>query len=940
MSQGSFTRRTFLKVVAATGASVGCSRRRQERLIPYLIPPEDIIPGEPLFYRTVCRECGAGCGVTARTREGRAIKLEGNPDDPISGGALCARGQAALQGLYAPDRFRGPSRRGGDGKLAPLSWDEATSGVAAALAAAHGKGPGAIRLVTRPEPGSAGAVQRAFAASVGAGRVVIDPQDPAPLRAAGTRLFGRAELPAFDLAAARSVVSFGADLETWLSPVELVRGLAAGRGRPGPERTRLTWIGPRLSATGAFADAWIPVDPGGELWLASAVLAWLVDPANHVADLPSEAARLREVLAIDVAAAERRSGAPAGTIARLGAELARRRPSAVVGPGVAAAGAQATELASLVLLINFVLGNLGRTVRYGLDTGDDRDPPSSFSDVQALVADMAAGRVDVLLVHHADLVGALPAALGVAAALAKVPLVVSFATRPDATSERAHLILPDAHALESFGDVSPRRGVIQLGQPVMTPLHDVRAASQVLLDLFHGSPGDFYDYLEARLKIGDAERRAAQQRGGLWSQVEPETAALRPEALETPLVPAPAAAPAAPAGDLALLLFPTALRGADHPWLREVPDVISTISWSTWAELAPATAARLGVREADVVTVTTAAGSVELPAHIYPGLREGVVAVPLGTREPLALLGAATDSGGALVWLGARAAVARTGRRDEVLSQLVEPYRATGALVPSVSAAHPTLPPPAEPPGMYPPPEHPVHRWAMAIDLDRCIGCQACVVACYAENNVPVVGAQAAADGRNMAWLQIERTVRETAPGRPLAIDFLPMLCQQCGAAPCETVCPVYATYHTPEGLNAQVYNRCVGTRYCSNNCPYKVRVFNWLDPEFAGSLRLQLNPDVTVRSKGVMEKCTFCAQRIRYAENRARDEKRGVREGEIAPACAQTCPAQAIVFGDLHDPSSRVSALANDGRAFHALDELNTRPAISYLARVREDEP
>jgi molybdopterin-containing oxidoreductase family iron-sulfur binding subunit len=227
----------------------------------------------------------------------------------------------------------------------------------------------------------------------------------------------------------------------------------------------------------------------------------------------------------------------------------------------------------------------------------------------------------------------------------------------------------------------------------------------------------------------------------------------------------------------------------------------------------------------------------------------------------------------------------------------------------------------------------------MAIDLDRCTGCEACVVACFAENNVPVMGPEAAVQGRYMGWLRIERYLGDE-PGGELDVRLLPMMCQQCSNAPCEPVCPVYATYHTAEGLSAQVYNRCVGTRYCSNNCPYKVRTFNWRDARFLKPLELQLNPDVTVRSKGVMEKCTFCVQRIRYAEGEARDGDRKVQDGEITPACAQTCPAQAIVFGDANDPTSRVSRQAALPRGFAALEEINTRPAITYLARVREEEP
>jgi Fe-S-cluster-containing dehydrogenase component len=253
----------------------------------------------------------------------------------------------------------------------------------------------------------------------------------------------------------------------------------------------------------------------------------------------------------------------------------------------------------------------------------------------------------------------------------------------------------------------------------------------------------------------------------------------------------------------------------------------------------------------------------------------------------------------------------------------------------TVSAAAPALPQRPAPRAMYARPEHPEHRWAMAIDLDRCTGCSACAVACYAENNIPVNGLELALAGRNMGWLRVEHYFSEE-PGE-VGVDFLIMLCQQCSSAPCETVCPVYATYHTSEGLNAQVYNRCVGTRYCSNNCPYKVRTFNWREPNFPPPLDWQLNPEVTVRSKGVMEKCTFCAQRIRAAENTAENERRPLRDGDVVPACAQTCPTSAIVFGDLRDPNSRVATLARDRRGFRVLEDVNTDPAITYLARVRD---
>ena len=433
----------------------------------------------------------------------------------------------------------------------------------------------------------------------------------------------------------------------------------------------------------------------------------------------------------------------------------------------------------------------------------------------------------------------------------------------------------------------------------------------------------------------------ALQRGGYWSS-PPRSG--RPELIRgaanafLSLTPPPAAE----SGDLDLVVFPTVLRsgsGAGLPWLQEVPDVVSSLSWIPWAELSPATARRLGVVTGDRVSVATSAGRFELRAYVYPGLRDDAVAVPLGGPEALAALPLVRDArSGALAYRSARAAVARIGRGGSLPILEGSPYQHGRDIVPTVSAAAPAIHRPDLSHRMYAEPAHPDHRWGMAIDLDRCTGCEACVVACFAENNVPVMGPVAASQGRYMGWLRIERFLGDE-PGAELEVNLLPMLCQQCTNAPCEPVCPVYATYHTAEGLNAQVYNRCVGTRYCNNNCPYKVRTFNWRDAQFPRPLNFQLNPDVTVRSKGVMEKCTFCVQRIRYAEIQARNEARPVRDGEITPACAQTCPARAIVFGDLLDPESRVSRLSRERRGFMALEDLNARPAITYLARVREKE-
>ena len=396
-------------------------------------------------------------------------------------------------------------------------------------------------------------------------------------------------------------------------------------------------------------------------------------------------------------------------------------------------------------------------------------------------------------------------------------------------------------------------------------------------------------------------------------------------------------------------------RGANRPWLQEVPDPLLKTAWGNGAEMTPETAARIGAEDGQLVTLESDHGAIDATVVLNPHLHPGVVAIPIGQGHtdfgryatgrgvsPMVLLDPAPEAAsGGPRWAGTR--VDATPRElQRPLARLQQTFDQQGRdIAQAVSRAaleagdvHPE----EEHFSLYPEHEHPTHRWGMAIDLNSCNGCNACVTACYAENNVPVLGADKMVRGRTMSWLRIERFVEEQpAPDGGGRVDsrFLPMLCQHCDHAPCESVCPVYATYHSEEGLNAQIYNRCVGTRYCSNNCPYKVRRFNWWEPEFPEPLNLQLNPDVTVRSAGVMEKCTFCVQRIQEGKDQARDEDRPVQDGDVTPACAQTCPAQAIVFGDLNDPESRVSQLSAADRGYHALGVLNTRPAVTYLKKV-----
>jgi molybdopterin-containing oxidoreductase family iron-sulfur binding subunit len=485
----------------------------------------------------------------------------------------------------------------------------------------------------------------------------------------------------------------------------------------------------------------------------------------------------------------------------------------------------------------------------------------------------------------------------------------------------------------------------------MRPLYDGRGLGDLILALAGmagGTPqADFAVYLKEAWKAevatlpenGDFETfwRKLLREGGAFH--EPRLQAARLSTTLASEMPRYERAER-PTGTLALVLYPSLFHhdgtGANKPWLQEVADPLAQIVWDNWVEIESGEASARGVSEGDIVRITSEHGSVELPAHVHEGLARGTLAVPFGQghehygryasgvggRIQTVLPSVPEPGSGAFILSPFEVTIENTGRNAKLVS-VQGGSIAEGRGILEEEHVH------GRKVDMYPPHPHKNYRWGMVVDLARCTGCSACVVACYAENNVAVVGKKMVARGREMTWIRIERYYDERG-----GIHFLPMLCQHCDYAPCEPVCPVHATYHNPEGLNAQIYNRCIGTRYCSNNCPYKVRRFNWFTYTWPEPLHWQLNPDITVREKGVMEKCTFCVQRIREAEDRAKDEGRLVRDGEVTPACAQTCPTGALVFGNIEDPESRVAKLAAGPRGYRVLEMLNTKPAIVYLRK------
>ena len=962
-------RRDFFKIVASTGAAAaagGC-QQATESILPLVVPNEQLVPGVASYFATVCRECPAGCGVLARNRDGRVVKLEGNPDHPVNRGALCIRGQGALQGLYHPDRFAGPQRRDGN-LLRAVGWDDAIKALAEKLTAARSANRmRAVAIVTQLESGSLGALADRFAQALGTRpRVAFEPFAHEAIRAANRAAFGRDAVPYYAFEDAQVIVNFGADwVETWINNVALPSAFARMHAfREGRTGTYIH-VEPRQSLTAANADQWVRNAPGTELMVAAALLKLVTEQGGG-----GDRAAGGAVAQVDPRKVAEDSGVPAETLTAMARALVAGKPSLVIAGGAAGSGADATQLQYVVALLNAALGNVGKTVRFGPDWAYGKAAP--YAETAKLVQAMAAGEIEVLLLGPGvNPAFALPGGLKAAEALGKVPFIVSFANQPDETTALAHLVLPDTHWLESWGDYVAREGVTGLMQPAMKPIRDSLPFGDVLLTVARAVLGgeegkgplpwaNFETYVRATWEpVVKGNFAAAQQQGGLWRDVP---AASVGGARPMPLQVGPAKLEG-DAGGYALLAFPSLRwydgRSASHAWLQEAPDPITSVAWDAWVEIAAETARSLGIARGDVVRVTSPYGAIELPAYPTPTLHPKAVAIPIGHRyaryqvpryvgrpatpqNPMALLsGAPEPSSGGVQYLGVRVTLAKTGaRRPLAVLQATfdQDHRELAREVELPAARERALRATSEPHeqvSMYSDQRYPNYRWGMAVDVDACLGCGACVVACIAENNVPVVGKAEAAYGRQLHWLRVERWLADGA--RPDGTNmFMPMFCMHCEVAPCEPVCPVFAPYRTDEGLNAQVYNRCVGTRYCGNNCPYHVRRFNWYNYDFPEPLDVQLNPDVTVRQLGIMEKCTMCVQRIIAGKDHAhRDEKRRVRDGDIITACQQTCPTLAITFGNLKDDTSAVTKLRQSPRAYGVLDEIGTRPSVTHLQKV-----
>ncbi len=925
------TRRDFFRFSGlgfAAGLAIGCKSKVVEKALPYLNAQEGLTPGVAQWYATTCQGCSAGCGVLARSRDGRPVKLEGNPDHPLNRGGLCAIGQAQTRGLYDPSRLKQPRLQRKD-----CDWKELDADLATRFAALKGKG-GKIRVLsgTLLSPTLKATIQSFLGGFKDAKLVSYDALSCAAIPAAYEHTHGAKLLPHYRLDEADFILGIEADfLGTWIDPAGFTRAYASRRGpdnlRPMSKHLQAE---AGLSLTGSNADERLRLAPSEIVPFLEALAAALGSGEGG--------SELRKELSAKASA--------------MAHELGEHRGASLVLCGVNDLYAQL-----LTARINHLLGNEGHTVELARPSfqkqGDDRA-------LAALLQEMGAGQVEALIVVGANPAYDLPAEF--ASAFAKVPLRVSLALTADETALASTHLAPDHHWLESWSDAEPVAGTLSLIQPLTNPLFQTRPALESFL-AWSGSSSAALDQLREHWRKAvfphqkavtdfDAFWNGVLQKGAVQLEGAPTAPAYR-EDLNASLRERNATKP----GTYELLLMAKVGMGdgrhAFNPWLQELPDPITKITWDNYVSVSPATAKGLGLEQGDLVALRPQGlPELSLPVVVQPGQDDRTFAVALGygRREggPKDWKVVGTNvypwrslASGFLAASAAPLQIRRSGGRAELAATQDHHSLEGRELVREMALASylrdPASARPHEQPGpsAYAPHAHGQHRWAMVIDLNKCTGCSGCVIGCQVENNIPVVGKDEVARKREMHWLRIDRYY-EGSEAEP-KVFHQPMLCQQCDNAPCENVCPVLATVHSEEGLNQQVYNRCVGTRYCANNCPYKVRRFNWWEyPHTSEVERLALNPDVTVRSRGVMEKCSFCVQRLMSAKILAKNEGRELKDGEALPACMQSCPAQAIVFGDVQDPDSKISQAMRDPKRFLVLGELGIGPAVSYLTKTR----
>jgi MoCo/4Fe-4S cofactor protein with predicted Tat translocation signal len=945
-------RRDVLKFAAASAALAGlsaCTKMPTQKIVPYVRPPEEIIPGRPLFYATSMTLAGVANGLLVESHMGRPTKIEGNREHPGSLGGTDVFAQAATLGLYDPDRSKTVMH---DGRIS--DWPSFQAAIANARTQLLSGGTG-FRILTDivTSPSLAAQIQGLVKQFPGSQWHQYEPCGRDSAREGAKLAFGRPVNTVYKLDQADVIVSLDADFITWgPGHVRYAREFSSRRVADSPDSkfNRLYVVESMTTSTGAIADH---------------------RKALRASDVEAFARELAAAVGAGASGGSGTSTIPAEWTQAVGKDLAAHRGTSVVMVGEE----QPPAVHALAHAMNAALGNVGKTVYYTEPL--EANPINGIESLRQLVNDVTGGKVQMLLILGGNPVYDAPADFEFKSALMKVPLRIHSGLYYDETGEWCQWHIPAAHFLEAWGDGRAYDGTASVMQPLIQPLYDGHAANEIVASFTKDADKNGHDIVRDYWMGQRPEKDKAYE--AYW-ETSLHDGVLAGTAFVAISVSAHAGSSAwtssaRPGSDDIEIVFkpdPTVFDGrfANNGWLQELPKPNTKLTWDNAAMISPQTAQRLGLKDGDYVKLQLGGREVKAGITLVPGHANNSITLHLGYgRSKAGTVGTGPGFNANLIRSSDAPSIAnglkieKTGdkyyfavtqhqyaidqeghqsseegeqavRRDLVRIATLDEYRKD----PNFAASK--LDAKEMDQSLYPRFKYEGYSWGMTIDLNKCVGCNACVLACVAENNTPVVGKEQVMKGRAMHWIRVDTYFRGNLDAPEMYYEPVP--CMQCENAPCEVVCPVGATVHSPEGLNEMVYNRCVGTRYCSNNCPYKVRRFNFLlySDYTTPSLFGMRNPNVTVRSRGVMEKCTYCVQRINAAKILSEEQNRGVKDGEIVTACQGACPADAIVFGNINDKNSRVAKMKANSRNYSLLDDLNTRPRTTYLARVLNPNP
>lgn len=942
--KGKTSRRDFLKLLGFSvsyAALANSCEMPVRKAIPYLNKPEEIVPGVANYYASTFYDGHDYCSILVKSREGRPIKIEGNELSKLTMGGTTARVQASVLSLYDLARPKGPMK---DKNL--TSWSAIDGDIPPKLREISTAG-GKIVLLTSTiiSPSTRQAIEEFKAAYPTTEWIVYDAVSASAMLDANESTFGQRIIPSYHFDKASLIVGFNADfLGNWMLPAKFAREYTKGRKLIDDDKmSRHIQFESYLSLTGSNADKRINMKPSEEHFVLLNILNDLTARASGMTyDLPDSYSYLSAI--VD--------------------ELLAHRGTSLVVSGTNNLHVQVT-----VNAINNLLGNYGNTIDLNnpmlLKQGKD-------ADIDRFAEELNAGIVKGLIFYNVNPLYDYPQAERLFSGIKQTELTVSLNSQNDETARMCQYVCPDNHYLESWNDAEPVKGHFSLAQPLINPIFDTRQAQESLLK-WSGKETGFMEYIQKHWEENLFPKQSLYlDFTSMWNQ------SLHDGIFELPAVEAPQPVyqvtdqgqyEAPPEGGIELVLYEKIGIGtgihANNPWLQELPDPITKAVWDNYICIPTSYAAEHGLSNEDVVTVN---GRFELPVLVQPGQPKDTVSIAIGYgrtgagrvadglgQNAYPLMNIANgyrQMGGTPVTLekvaGKTYPLATTqthhtmeGRaiiRETTLKEWKENPKSGNEMHQKIAEQNLTL---------YNLPEFKGFHWSMAINLNACIGCGNCAIACQAENNVAVIGKQEVKNRRIMHWIRIDRYYSDEVDNPE--VTHMPVMCQHCDNAPCENVCPVAATPHSDEGLNQMAYNRCIGTRYCMNNCPYRVRRFNWFEysnkDRFDYNLgndqeKLVLNPDVTVRSRGVVEKCSMCIQRIQEKKLQAKLENRTLRDGEIKTACQQSCPGDAIVFGDINDPESEIAKITANPRTYQLLEQLHTLPSVSYVTKVRHMDP